>query len=184
MFCHFLTQELYDMVYDQNIHKLIDKKSGLIKTSFNQTVTSTGRLSSKEPNLQNIPVRDDEGKEIRKFFVPKGEDRILISADYSQIELRLLAHMSKDEIFVNAFKNGDDIHTKTASNVFGVREEDVTKDMRRMAKVVNFGIIYGISEYGLGMQLGIPQKKAKQYIEQYLMLLQLVVYQVDFRFHQ
>ncbi len=153
--------------YVEGFKPLIDKNTGLIHTSFNQTVTSTGRLSSKEPNLQNIPVRDDEGKEIRKFFVPKSEDRILIGADYSQIELRLLAAFSGCVELINAFKNGKDVHTATASKVFGVPVDQVTPQMRSRAKAVNFGIIYGMSEYGLAKQLKISNAEARDYIFAY-----------------
>ena len=146
---------------------LFRSNTGLIHTSFNQTVTSTGRLSSKEPNLQNIPVRDDEGKEIRKFFVPKSQERILIGADYSQIELRLLAAFSGCEELISAFQNGKDVHTATASKVFGVPVEQVTPQMRSRAKAVNFGIIYGMSEYGLAKQLKISNAQARDYIATY-----------------
>lgn len=153
--------------YIEGLKSLIDKKTGLIHTSFNQTVTATGRLSSKEPNLQNIPVRDDEGKILRKFFVPKSDDRILVSADYSQIELRLLAEFSNCTSLINAFKEGKDIHAITASKVFKTPLEKVTKQQRSNAKAVNFGIIYGISEYGLSKQLKISPKEAKSYIDSY-----------------
>ena len=152
--------------YVTGIYPHIDR-NGLIHTYFKQTLTTTGRLSSVEPNLQNIPIRSEESKEIRSMFVACDKEHILIDADYSQIELRLLAHMSDDEIFVNAFRAGEDIHTKTASNVFGVPESEVTKDMRRMAKVVNFGIIYGISEYGLADDLKIKDFEARKLIENF-----------------
>jgi DNA polymerase-1 len=151
--------------YCEGLLKVIDN-DGRIHSTLNQTETRTGRISSTEPNLQNIPVRKEIGREMRKFFVAK-EGSLLADADYSQIELRLLAHMSDDEIFVNAFKTGEDIHTKTASNVFGVPESEVTKDMRRMAKVVNFGIIYGISEYGLADDLKIKAFEARKLIENF-----------------
>ena len=153
--------------YIEGFKPLIDKKTGLIHTSFNQTVTATGRLSSKEPNLQNIPVRDDESKEIRKFFVPKSADRILIGADYSQIELRLLAAFSECEGLITAFKEGVDVHAKTASKVFNLPQDQVTPAMRSSAKAVNFGIIYGISEYGLAKNLKIPATEARNYINAY-----------------
>ncbi len=159
-------QKLYS-TYVEGFDKLIDKKSGLIKTSFNQTVTSTGRLSSKEPNLQNIPVRDGEGKELRKFFVPKSSDRILISADYSQIELRLLASFSSCAPLIKAFKDGKDVHSDTASKVFGVPLSKVTSEQRSSAKAVNFGIIYGISEYGLAKNIKVSPAKAREYINSY-----------------
>lgn len=153
--------------YVDGFRPLIDRRTGLIHTVFNQTVTSTGRLSSKEPNLQNIPVRDDEGREIRKFFVPRGNDRVLISADYSQIELRLLAHYSGCKELITAFNLGVDVHALTASQVFGVNIEDVTSEQRRSAKAVNFGIIYGISEYGLAKNLKVSPKTAAEYIQKY-----------------
>lgn len=159
-------QKLYS-TYIEGFKPLIDKKTGLIHTSFNQTVTATGRLSSKEPNLQNIPVRDDEGKELRKFFVPKSKDRVLVGADYSQIELRLLAAFSDCKVLIDAFNDGKDIHSITASRVFGVPISEVTSNMRRDAKAVNFGIIYGMSEYGLSKQLKISVNAAREYISAY-----------------
>ena len=149
--------------YIAGIYPHIDS-NGFVHTYFKQTFTTTGRLSSVEPNLQNIPIRSEESREIRSMFVASDENHVLIDADYSQIELRLLAHFSGDPIFINAFKNNEDIHAKTASGVFGVPEEEVTKDMRRMAKIVNFGFIYGISEYGLAEDLKIPAKEAKKLI--------------------
>lgn len=140
---------------------------GRIHTTFKQTQTLTGRLSSAEPNLQNIPVRSERGRELRKFFIAS-EGCVLIDADYSQIELRVLAHVSKDEALINAFKNGEDIHTVTASQVFGVPSEQVTDEMRKRAKAVNFGIIYGIGDFSLSQDLKIPRKTAKEYIENYL----------------
>ena len=153
--------------YIEGLKPLVDKTTGLVHTKFNQTATSTGRLSSSEPNLQNIPVRDDEGREIRKYFVPRNENGFLVSADYSQIELRLLAHLSGCQSLINSFNSGEDIHAETASKVFGVSIKDVTPQMRRDAKAVNFGIIYGISEFGLGKNLNISAKRAKDYIESY-----------------
>ena len=153
--------------YVDGLKNLIDKQTGLIHTTFNQTLTATGRLSSKEPNLQNIPVRDDLGKEIRKFFVSKGEDRVLISADYSQIELRLLACFSKCQSLIDAFNCGKDIHTATASKVFKINATDVTSQIRSRAKAVNFGIIYGMSEYGLAKTLKIPSGEARDFINAY-----------------
>ena len=140
---------------------------GRIHTTLNQNVTATGRISSAEPNLQNIPVRTPQGREIRKAFVAS-EGNVLVGADYSQIELRVLAHMSDDETLKNAFVSGEDIHTRTAAEVFGVSREEVTKEMRSAAKAVNFGIVYGISKFGLANQLGIPQWRAGEYIEKYL----------------
>lgn len=152
--------------YVTGIYPHVDKNN-LIHTYFKQTLTTTGRLSSVEPNLQNIPIRSEESKEIRSMFVARDKDHVLIDADYSQIELRLLAHMSGDPVFLDAFNNGLDIHTKTAAEVFGVPESEVTKDMRRMAKVVNFGIIYGISEYGLADDLKIKPIEARRFIESF-----------------
>ncbi len=140
---------------------------GRIHTTFKQTQTLTGRLSSAEPNLQNIPVRSEKGKELRKFFVA-GDGNILIDADYSQIELRVLAHVAGDQTLINAFINGEDIHAVTASQVFGVPIESVTSEMRKRAKAVNFGIIYGIGDYSLSQDLKIPKKTAAEYIENYL----------------
>ena len=153
--------------YVDGLLPLINRKTGRIHTSFNQLVTTTGRLSSKEPNLQNIPVRDEEGREIRKFFTARGDDHVLVDADYSQIELRLLAHFSGSEKLVQAYRDGRDIHTLTASQVFGVKESEVTGEMRRSAKAVNFGIIYGISDFGLGKNLKISPKRAGEYIRKY-----------------
>ena len=145
-------------------------KNGKIHTTFIQTVTATGRLSSREPNHQNIPVRSDEGKELRKLFTSSFEDGVIVSADYSQIELRLLAHFCKDENLIRCFEQGQDVHTSTASRVFGVPLEKVTENMRRMAKSVNFGIIYGISEYGLSKNVHITPKEAKEFIAKYFEL--------------
>ncbi len=152
--------------YLDGLGKLINA-DGRVHTNFNQTVTATGRLSSSDPNLQNIPVRTDDGKAIRALFVPgEGYDCIL-SADYSQIELRLLAHMSGDENLIDAFKNRQDIHARTASEVFDVPIEEVTPDLRRKAKAVNFGIIYGMSDYGLSQDLHISRQEAGEYIVRY-----------------
>lgn len=153
--------------YIEGFKPLIDKRTGLIHTTFNQTLTATGRLSSKEPNLQNIPVRDEEGKEIRKFFVPKSDDRILISADYSQIELRLLACFSECQSLIDAFNNGKDIHTATAMKVFKKEASEITPAIRSRAKAVNFGIIYGMSEYGLAKTLKISNYEAREFINAY-----------------
>ncbi len=156
--------KLYN-TYIENMHNFIGA-DGKIHTQFKQTVAVTGRLSSNEPNLQNIPVRTEEGRELRRMFVASKGCR-LISADYSQIELRLLAHYSKDSVLVQAYKEGRDIHTITASQIFGVPIEKVTDQQRRSAKAVNFGIIYGISPYGLAQNIGISQSQAKRYIEKY-----------------
>lgn len=153
--------------YVDGILKLVDGQTGKVHTTFNQTITATGRLSSTEPNLQNIPIKTEEGKRIRKAFKPAQIDNVLVAADYSQIELRILAHMSKDSVLTESFRNNEDIHRRTASEVFGVAMEDVTKEMRRNAKAVNFGIIYGQTEFGLSKELGISRKEAKDYIESY-----------------
>jgi len=152
--------------YTDALPKLINAKTGRIHTSFNQTVTSTGRLSSSDPNLQNIPIRGEWGTKIREIFIAD-EGHMLVSADYSQIELRILAHMSEDESLIDAFKKSIDVHTRTASEIFGVPLEAVTSDMRRAAKVVNFGIVYGMSAYGLSDALSISPKEAAVYIENY-----------------
>lgn len=155
--------------YLDSIGELIDGRTGRIHTSFNQTVTATGRLSSSDPNLQNIPVRTEEGREIRALFEPGEGYDALLSADYSQIELRLLAHMSGDEGFIRAFREGKDIHAHTASEVFDVPLEEVTPEHRRRAKAVNFGIVYGISDYGLSRDLHIPRREAADYIRRYFL---------------
>ena len=139
-----------------------------IHSIFNQTGTSTGRLSSAEPNLQNIPVKTELGRRFRQYFVPKDDNYVIIDADYSQIELRLLAHISNDEAMISAFANGEDIHTSTAARVFNVSKEEVTQELRKRAKAVNFGIVYGIGEYSLSEDLGISMSQAKKYIESYL----------------
>ncbi len=140
---------------------------GRIHSSFNQTVTATGRLSSSEPNLQNIPIRTELGRELRAFFIPKNSDYLLVDADYSQIELRILAAVSGDERMISAFKSGEDIHTITASQVFGVPTGDVTAEQRKRAKAVNFGIIYGIGGYSLSQDIGVSKYEADRYIENY-----------------
>ena len=153
--------------YADALPNLINPKTGRIHTSFNQTVASTGRLSSNDPNLQNIPIRTDRGKEIRKAFVPRDKDHVILSADYSQIELRIMAHISEDEALSKAFKEKEDIHRSTAALVFMVKPEDVTPDMRRKAKEVNFGILYGIGPFGLKTRLGVTQTHAKEIITTY-----------------
>jgi DNA polymerase-1 len=152
--------------YIDTLPELINPKTGKIHTSFNQTVTSTGRLSSSNPNLQNIPVRDEDGKEIRKAFVPD-EGCEFFSADYSQIELRIMAHLSGDENMIEAFKNDLDIHAATAAKIYKINLDEVSKEMRRKAKTANFGIIYGISAFGLSERLGIDRKEAKELIDNY-----------------
>lgn len=153
--------------YVEGLLNLISFENIRVHTTFNQTITTTGRISSTEPNLQNIPVRTAEGRELRKVFIAK-EGYTLIDADYSQIELRVLAHMADDEKMIAAFSDNIDIHTKTASEVFGVSVDNVTKEMRSAAKAVNFGIVYGISDFGLSNNLGISVKEAKTYITDYL----------------
>ncbi len=152
--------------YVDALPKLVHPKTGRVHTSYNQTVTATGRLSSSDPNLQNIPIRAEEGSRIRQAFIPEQRYSI-VSADYSQIELRILAHLSQDETLIKAFQNNEDIHARTASEIFGVSMEKVTPPMRREAKVINFGIIYGMSAYGLSQQLRIEPKIAQAYIDEY-----------------
>jgi DNA polymerase-1 len=152
--------------YIDALPKLIHPKTGRVHTSYNQTVTATGRLSSSDPNLQNIPIRAEEGSRIRQAFIPE-QGCSIVSADYSQIELRILAHLSQDETLIKAFQNDEDIHARTASEIFDVSMEKVTPPMRREAKVINFGIIYGMSAYGLSQQLRIEPKIAQAYIDEY-----------------
>jgi len=153
--------------YVDALPKLVNKNSGHVHTSFNQAVAATGRLSSSNPNFQNIPIRTAEGREIRKAFIPSEEDHLIFSADYSQIELRLMAHMSGDENMIQAFADGEDIHTATAAKIFNVSLADVDRDMRSRAKSANFGIIYGISSFGLAQNLGIKRSEAKELIDNY-----------------
>jgi DNA polymerase-1 len=152
--------------YVDALPALVDPRDGRLHTSFNQTGAATGRLSSSNPNLQNIPIRTELGREIRAAFIPR-DGWTLLAADYSQIELRLLAHFSKCPVLVEAFRRGEDIHTLTASEVFGVAPLLVTPEMRRGAKAVNFGIVYGLSAFGLAAQLGIPRREAQDYIDKY-----------------
>lgn len=152
--------------YIDGLRAIVDHKTKKVYTTFNQAVTATGRLSSTEPNLQNIPIRMEEGRRIRKAFLASPGHRLL-SADYSQIELRVLAHIAQDEVLREAFQKNQDIHTRTASEVFEIPMAEVTKEMRRAAKAVNFGIVYGISDYGLSRDLGISRKEAKEYINNY-----------------
>ena len=153
--------------YADGLPKAADA-NGRIHSVFNQTGTATGRLSSAEPNLQNIPVRTAEGREFRKYFIPQDDDHVIIDADYSQIELRILAHIANDEAMINAFLLGEDIHTMTASKVFDVPPSEVTSEHRKRAKAVNFGILYGMGEYSLSEDLGISMAQAKKYIASYL----------------
>src|SRR5699024_10257734 len=153
--------------YIEGLLKVVNKNTNKIHTRFNQALTQTGRLSSIEPNLQNIPIRLEEGRKIRQAFIPSKKGWIIFAADYSQIELRVLAHIAKDKKLIAAFKDNIDIHTQTAMDVFHVDKADVTSNMRRQAKAVNFGIVYGISDYGLSQNLGISRKEAKQFIDRY-----------------
>ncbi|MFO7976490.1 MAG: DNA polymerase I [Candidatus Hydrogenedentota bacterium] len=153
--------------YIETLPKLVNPDTGRIHTSFNQTVAATGRLSSSDPNLQNIPVRTDMGRRIRQGFIAGAPEMKLISADYSQVELRILAHLSQDPALQEAFERGADIHSDTAGRIFGVMPELVTPEMRRQAKAVNFGVVYGISAFGLSKNLGIPRSEAAQFIENY-----------------
>jgi DNA polymerase-1 len=152
--------------YVDALPQLIEPSTGRVHTSYNQTVTATGRLSSSDPNLQNIPIRTEDGRRIREAFVPEA-GWWMISADYSQIELRILAHLSQDTTLIKAFQQGEDIHARTASEIFGVSSDKITPQMRREAKVINFGIIYGMSPYGLARELGVEPKIAAEYIDEY-----------------
>ena len=153
--------------YVEGLIPYINSKTGRIHSYFHQTITATGRISSTEPNLQNIPTREELGKQLRKVFKPEN-GYIYIDADYSQIELRILAHISQDKHMLEAFRNGEDIHKQAASKVLGIPIDEVTKEQRSRAKAVNFGIVYGISDFGLAEQIGVSRKDAKEYIEQYL----------------
>jgi DNA polymerase-1 len=155
--------------YIDALPELINPSTEKVHTSFNQTVTSTGRLSSTNPNLQNIPIRDEMGREIRKAFIPDNDDCLFFSADYSQIELRIMAHLSGDENMINAFRSGVDIHAATAAKIYNIPLSDVSKDMRRKAKTANFGIIYGISVFGLAERLHIPRFESKELIDGYFL---------------
>lgn len=164
--------------YIDGLSTLREPVSGRVYTTFNQAVTATGRLSSTEPNLQNIPIRMEEGRRIRRAFLPS-RGKVLLSADYSQIELRVLAHLACDDVLIEAFRCNQDIHARTASEVFGVPMDAVTAGMRRAAKAVNFGIVYGISDFGLGRDLGISRAEAKEYIENYFTRYQEVKAYLD-----
>mgnify|MGYP000891944527 FL=1 len=153
--------------YVDALPKLVHPRTGRIHTSFNQAVAATGRLSSSNPNLQNIPVRTEDGRQIRGGFIAGGENLRLVSADYSQIELRVLAHLSGDPAMIAAFRADADIHRDTAARVFGVMPELVSPEMRRQAKAVNFGVVYGISDFGLSRNLGIPRHEAARFIADY-----------------
>ena len=153
--------------YVDALPKLVNPETGRIHTSFNQTVTATGRLSSSDPNLQNIPIRTEIGRNIRRAFVTAGSQYLFLDADYSQIELRIMAHLSGDRNLIEAFQNDEDIHLRTAALSFGLAPEYVTPDLRRQAKVINFGIMYGMSPYGLSEALDISVQEAKEFIENY-----------------
>ena len=153
--------------YIEPFPNYVSPETGKIHTTFNQALTATGRLSSSKPNLQNIPIRTDRGREIRKAFVPSRPGGIIVSADYSQIELRIMAHLSCDSHLINAFRNGQDVHSITAAKIFGIDPSEVTADQRRIAKTANFGIMYGISAFGLSQRLNIGRAEAKKIIEDY-----------------
>ena len=170
--------------YIEGLLKVVDPTTNKVHTRFNQALTQTGRLSSTDPNLQNIPIRLEEGRKIRQAFIPSEKDWIIFAADYSQIELRVLAHIANDQGLVEAFKAGMDIHTKTAMDVFHVTADEVTSNMRRQAKAVNFGIVYGISDYGLSQNLGITRKEAAQFIEKYFKSFPGVQDYMDWSIHE
>ena len=153
--------------YIDALPELIHVDTKRIHSTFNQTIASTGRLSSSNPNFQNIPIRTEEGRKIRKAFRSNDSKKIIFSADYSQIELRIMAHLSQDKALVDAFVKGEDVHSRTASLVFNVPIDDISTDMRRTAKIVNFGLLYGAGPFRMSNELGIPQKEAKQIIETY-----------------
>jgi len=146
---------------------LVDPRTHRVHTSFNQTVAATGRLSSSDPNLQNIPIRTEVGQKVRRAFVPSRPGDVLLSADYSQIELRVLAHMTDDPVLLDAFARGEDIHARTAAEVFGIPQEQVTANQRRLAKVVNFGLFYGLSDFGLARDTGMSTEEARTFIDAY-----------------
>ena len=148
--------------YIEGLLKVVNKNDSKVHTRFNQALTQTGRLSSTDPNLQNIPIRLEEGRKIRQAFIPSEQGWLIFASDYSQIELRVLAHIAKDEGLMKAFREDMDIHTKTAMDVFHVEKEEVTSNMRRQAKAVNFGIVYGISDYGLSQSLGYSKKRSSR----------------------
>ena len=153
--------------YVDGMIPLINREDGKVHAHFNQTVTTTGRISCTEPNLQNIPIRQELGRQLRKSFIPENENCVLVGADYSQIELRVLAHMSGDESLIESFNNGEDIHRATASRVLGIPEDEITLEERSRAKAVNFGVIYGMSAFGLSSELNITRKEADEYINAY-----------------
>lgn len=165
---HYRQLAKLQSTYIEGLLKIVNPKNDKIHTLYNQALTQTGRLSSTDPNLQNIPIRLEEGRKIRQAFIPSEDDWVIFAADYSQIELRVLAHIAEDQKLIEAFKEGLDIHTKTAMEVFHVEKEEVTANMRRHAKAVNFGIVYGISDYGLSQSLNITRKEAGSFIDRYL----------------
>lgn len=185
---HKIIQEILDYrkhqklisTYLEALPKLVDSHTGRIHSSYNQTGTGTGRLSSHHPNMQNLPIREEEGREIRKAIRPKEEGWKIISADYSQIELRILAHVSEDKNLIDAFNNNKDIHSMTAANLFNVKETDVTYDMRRIGKMVNFSIVYGISPFGLSNRIDVSRKEAKRMIDSYFSAYPMVKEYMDF----
>ncbi len=153
--------------YVDALPKLVNPKTGMVHTSYNQAVVATGRISSTDPNLQNIPIRTEMGRDIRKAFVSRFKNGQILSADYSQIELRIMAHVTRDPGLIEAFANHEDIHTRTAAGVYGIHLTEVTRDMRSRAKGVNYGIMYGIGAFGLARNVGIPQKEAAEIIQKY-----------------
>jgi DNA polymerase-1 len=153
--------------YIDALPKLVNPETGRVHTSYNQTVAATGRLSSSDPNLQNIPIRTEIGRQIRQAFIPGDADHVIVDADYSQIELRIMAHLSGDPVLLEAFKNDEDIHAKTAALVFGVAPEEINHEYRRRAKEINFGIMYGMGEYGLASRLEISREEAREFITNY-----------------
>jgi DNA polymerase-1 len=153
--------------YVDALPKLIHPKTGRVHASFNQTVAATGRLSTSDPNLQNIPIRTDLGREIRRAFIPGEKGWVILSADYSQIELRIMAHISGDQTLIESFRNGEDVHSRTAAEIFGISQEQVTAEHRRQAKTINFGIMYGMGAFGLSQRLGISLEEAQSFISAY-----------------
>jgi DNA polymerase I len=166
MIIEYRTVAKLQSTYVEKLTSLMDRKTGRVYTSYNQTVAATGRLSSTNPNLQNIPIRSEDGNRVRRAFIPS-ENQVFLSADYSQIDLRVLAHYSQDPVLLQAFRNGEDIHARTAAEIFNVSPLLITSEMRRVAKSINFGIVYGMSSFGLSEQLGIGRKEAQTFIDRY-----------------